>query len=438
MTKAGQEHRGRPHRPEDEVVGVIGLGYVGLPLAVSFARRVRVVGYDSCADRVRELAAGIDRRGEVGREELLSPNLSFSDTIEQLCECTVLVVAVPTPVSDAHVPDLSALEDASRKVAGILRKGTMVVYESTVYPGVTEEVCLPILEGESGLRVGDFDLAYSPERINPGDREHTLENVVKIVSGYDERARRRCAALYSLVVKAGIHEARNIKTAEAAKVIENVQRDLNIALMNELAQIFRRMGLRTSEVLDAAATKWNFHRYHPGLVGGHCIGVDPYYLTHKAMLLGYHPEVILAGRRINDSMARYIGELTIREMNTAGLLPRESRVVLLGFTFKENVGDMRNSKAVDLARFLQDFGCRVLVCEPLVPEAEVAAYGVEPVSLDDLPRAEAVILVNAHRAFDGLTEADLIRRTGAQVVVDIKNRFSEEALQGAGVRYVFL
>ncbi|HIE11762.1 MAG TPA: nucleotide sugar dehydrogenase [Kiritimatiellae bacterium] len=429
----------RPVRPEDEVVGVVGLGYVGLPLAVTFARRVRVYGYDACQDRVSDLSRGFDRRGEIPRVDLLQAGLEFCADIDGLRHCSTLVVAVPTPVSGSNSPDLSALKVASQKVGGILQPGMMVVYESTVYPGVTEEICLPILEDVSGLRLGQFDLAYSPERINPGDRTHTLESVVKIVSGHDGRALERCAALYGLVVKAGIHRARNIKTAEAAKVIENVQRDLNIALMNELACIFSRMGLRTREVLDAAATKWNFHRYHPGLVGGHCIGVDPYYLTHKAMLLGYHPEVILAGRRINDSMAHYVGEMTVRAMNNAGILPRDARVLLLGFSFKEDVGDMRNSKAVDLAEYLRDFGCQIMVCEPLVDAEEVRRiYGVEPVVLEELPQSDAVILVNAHAAFAHIREEDLIHRTGAKVVVDIKNRFSEEMIIQAGAWYVSL
>jgi len=439
MRTADPDKIARPARPEDEVVGVVGLGYVGLPLAVAFARRLRVYGYDASRDRVSELTRGFDRRREIPREDLLQPGLRFCADIGGLRRCSTLIVAVPTPVSGSNTPDLSALKDASEKVGGILRPGMMVVYESTVYPGVTEEICLPILEKVSGLRLGQFDLGYSPERINPGDRTHTLENVTKIVSGHDRKAVDRCAALYELVVKAGIHRARNIKTAEAAKVIENVQRDLNIALMNELARIFARMGLRTREVLDAAATKWNFHRYYPGLVGGHCIGVDPYYLTHKAMLLGYHPEVILAGRRINDSMAQYIGEMTVRAMNNAGILPRGSRVLLLGFTFKEDVGDMRNSKAVDLAEYLQNFGCQIMVCEPLVDADELRrTYQVEPVDLKELPQCDALILVNAHAAFGRIREQDMISRTGAKVVVDIKNRFSEEKIRQAGARYVGL
>ncbi|HDL77719.1 MAG TPA: nucleotide sugar dehydrogenase [Lentisphaerae bacterium] len=429
----------RPQRPEEERVGVVGLGYVGLPLAAAFARHVPVWGYDIREARVQELSRGIDQRGDVTGEDLRQPRLRFTARIGDLAGCTTIIVAVPTPVTAANTPDLSALEAASRQVGSILKPGMMVVYESTVYPGVTEEVCLPILEGASGLRLGQFDLAYSPERINPGDRQHTLENVVKIVSGHDHEALERCARLYGLVVRAGVHRVRDIKTAEAAKVIENVQRDLNIALMNELARIFACMGLRTREVLDAAATKWNFHRYYPGLVGGHCIGVDPYYLTHKAMLLGYHPEVILAGRRINDSMAHYIGEMTVRALNNRGILPREAQVLLLGFTFKENVGDMRNSKAVDLARYLQDFGCRVLVCEPLVDGKVLQeCYGVIPIQVEDLAPADAVVLVNAHDAFAGIVEGELVARTGAKVVVDIKNRFSEEAVRRAGADYVFL
>ncbi|MFH0909514.1 MAG: nucleotide sugar dehydrogenase, partial [bacterium] len=284
---------------KEETIGIVGLGYVGLPLATAFAEKFKVVGFDVKADRVKELKVGKDHTGEVDPAMLKNRNLSFTANPNELRKCTFIIVAVPTPINEAKNPDLTPLDESSKTVGKILKKGMMVVYESTVYPGVTEDYCLPILERESGLKLGQFDLGYSPERVNPGDKKHTVKGIVKVVSGHSRKALERCAAVYSSVIEAGVHKAPNIMTAEAAKVIENVQRDLNIALMNELSKIFARLGLHTSEVLAASATKWNFHRYHPGLVGGHCIGVDPYYLTARALQLGYQPEVILAGRRIN-------------------------------------------------------------------------------------------------------------------------------------------
>jgi UDP-N-acetyl-D-glucosamine/UDP-N-acetyl-D-galactosamine dehydrogenase len=315
----------------------------------------------------------------------------------------------------------------------------MVCYESTVYPGVTEEFCLPILERESGLKLGQFDLGYSPERVNPGDKQHTIRNVVKIVSGHSRRALARAAAVYGAATRAGVHRAPDIKTAEAAKVIENVQRDLNIALMNELSKIFARMGLQTRDVLDAAGTKWNFHRYHPGLVGGHCIGVDPYYLTHRALELGYHPEVILAGRRINDGMGAHVGELAVRELVAAGRLPSQAHVWMLGLTFKENVPDFRNTRAVDVVRYLQGFQARISVWEPMGTPAQIRRH----FGLPTLPPArarhlDAIVLVNAHEAFRGLTLAHLRRKMRTPVLVDVKNFFDRREAERLGFRYVSL
>lgn len=424
---------------EHEVIGVVGLGYVGLPLAAAFAEHFPVIGFDASAARVDALRRGEDRTGEVEATALKNPRLRFTNDPEELRGCSFIIVAVPTPLTRAREPDLTALRLASETVGRLLRPGMMVVYESTVYPGVTEEVCLPILERESGLRLGDFDLGYSPERVNPGDREHTVTRIVKVVSGHSPRALERAAAVYGRVIRAGIHRAPNIKTAEAAKVIENVQRDLNIALMNELSKIFARMGLHTDEVLAAAATKWNFHRYHPGLVGGHCIGVDPYYLTHRALELGYHPEVILAGRRINDSMGFYVGDLVVRELNAAGRLPRDAHVWIMGLTFKENVPDFRNTRAVDVIQHLQSFGARISVWEPLVPAEEVEAqFGFRTLTYQEASELDAVVLINAHRAFQGVTLPVLRAKMRTPVLVDVKNFFSRYEAQQLGFRYVSL
>ena len=315
----------------------------------------------------------------------------------------------------------------------------MVVYESTVYPGVTEDFCLPILERESGLKLGQFDLGYSPERVNPGDKKHTVKGIVKVVSGYSHKALDRCAAVYGSVIEAGIHKAPNIKTAEAAKVIENVQRDLNIALMNELSKIFARLGLNTKEVLDASSTKWNFHRYHPGLVGGHCIGVDPYYLTHRALQLGYHPEVILAGRRINDGMGEYVGELAMRELNAAGKLPRKANIWVLGLTFKENVPDFRNTRAVDVIKYLKNLGAKVSVWEPMVGAEQIRKqFGVNTLTFDKARDIDAVILINAHDAFKAITLKALARKMKTKVLVDVKNFFNRSEARKLGFRYVSL
>ncbi len=423
-----------------EKIGVVGLGYVGLPLAAAFAGHFEVIGFDVQEERVQRLQAGHDDNEEVGDGDLKHPNLSFTSRMEDLKSCTFLVVAVPSPISTSREPDLSFLENASELVGRILRKGMLVVFESTVYPGVTEDICLPILERESGLKLGDFDLGYSPERVNPGDKEHPVSAIVKVVSGHDSAALERMAGVYGKIITAGIHRAPNIKTAEAAKVIENVQRDLNIALMNELSKIFNKLGLNTREVLDAAATKWNFHRYHPGLVGGHCIGVDPYYLTHRALELGYHPEVILAGRRINDNMGLYAGELLIREMNNAGRLPKNSNVWVLGLTFKENVPDLRNTRAIDVVRYLQGFGVNVTVWEPLIdPETIRAGYGLETHTLDEVADMDAVVLINAHDEFRPIVTLEALQsRMRTPVILDIKNFFDRDRARELGFHYCSL
>jgi UDP-N-acetyl-D-galactosamine dehydrogenase len=423
----------------NESIGIVGLGYVGLPLAAAFAERCRVIGYDLKQNRIDALRAGHDDTGEVGARELRNKNLAFTTDANKLAECTFIVVAVPTPVNDAKEPDFEPLISSSTTVGKILKRGMMVVYESTVYPGVTEEICLPILERESGLKLGDFDLGYSPERVNPGDKEHTVHTIKKIVSGHDAKSLARCAKVYGSIVKAGIHPAANIKTAEAAKVIENVQRDLNIALMNELSKIFERVGIRTTDVLEAAGTKWNFHKYHPGLVGGHCIGVDPYYLTHLALKLGYHPEVILAGRRINDSMGLHVGDLVVREMNRAGRALKDANIWVLGMTFKENVPDFRNTRAVDVVAHLKSFGAKVTTWEPMgTPEQIEKYFGLAMTMPKDARNLDAVVLINAHEPFRKLTLSALRKKMRTPVLVDVKNFFNRDEAERAGFRYASL
>ncbi len=423
----------------NEKIGVVGLGYVGMPLAAAFSAHFPVVGFDAKESRIRELQSGRDHTGEVSAEALRHPNLSFTADPRDLADCTFIVVAVPTPVTQSKDPDLTPLERASETVGAILRPGMLVAYESTVYPGVTEEICLPILEAKSGLKLGEFDLAYSPERVNPGDKQHTIEQIVKIVSGHDQKSCARAAAVYGAIIKAGIHQAPTIKTAEAAKVIENVQRDLNIALMNELSKIFQIMGLRTRDVLEAAGTKWNFHKYHPGLVGGHCIGVDPYYLTHRAVQLGYLPEVILSGRRINDSMGAHVGDLAIRALNRAGVLPRDARVWIMGMTFKEDVPDFRNTRAVDVVQFVRSYGAHVAVWEPMVePEQIQREFGLETLSWEQVREIDAVILINAHKAFREVGLPALAQRMRTRILVDVKSHFDRDEARELGFDYISL
>ena len=424
---------------KNEIIGLVGLGYVGLPLAMAFAEHFKVIGFDVKTERVKELKSGRDHTGEVEPRLLRNRNLTFTTNPNDLRKCTFVIVAVPTPINEAKDPDLTPLADSSTTVGRILKKGMMVVYESTVYPGVTEDFCLPILERESGLKLGQIDLGYSPERVNPGDKKHAVKGIVKVVSGHNGKALDRCAAVYGSVIEAGIHKAPNIMTAEAAKVIENVQRDLNIALMNELSKIFARLGLRTKEVLDASSTKWNFHRYHPGLVGGHCIGVDPYYLTHRALELGYHPEVILAGRRINDGMGTYVGELTVRELNAAGVLPRKANIWILGLTFKENVPDFRNTRAVDVIRYLKELGARITVWEPMVSARQIKQqFGMDTVTFDKARNLDAVVLINAHDAFKGITLRKLRTKMRTKVLIDVKDFFDRKEAKKLGFRYLSL
>jgi UDP-N-acetyl-D-glucosamine/UDP-N-acetyl-D-galactosamine dehydrogenase len=418
-------------------LAVVGLGYVGLPVAVAFGRRHRTLGFDINAVRVAELRAGHDRTGEVGGPELAQADVRYTDQIEALREADFFIVAVPTPVDNANKPDLSPLLSASRSVGQVLKRGDIVVYESTVYPGATEDDCVPVLEAVSGLKHGvDFFCGYSPERINPGDREHTFTTIRKIVSGCDAATLDTVAEVYASVVTAGVHRAASIKVAEAAKVIENTQRDLNIALMNELSVLFARMGLDTAEVLAAAGSKWNFLPFRPGLVGGHCIGVDPYYLTYKAEQLGYIPQVILAGRRINDNMGRYVARNTIKMMLQRGLDVPRCRVGVLGITFKENCPDIRNSKVVDLVNELRDHGTTVVVADPQADADEVACEcGIRLATLADEAPFDALVVAVAHREYRTLTVPQLraLVRGPQPVIADVKSLYPRDELAAAGV-----
>ncbi|WP_303238287.1 nucleotide sugar dehydrogenase [uncultured Bilophila sp.] len=430
-------------RQGESAVAVVGLGYVGLPLAVAFARHFKVIGFDLNDRRVRELASGLDRTGEVTSEALKGCSARFTSDPAALREARAVIVAVPTPIDEHRNPDLSPVEGASRTVGRNLSEGTVVVYESTVYPGVTEEICLPILEAESGLRCGiGFTMGYSPERINPGDKVHTLETIKKIVSGSDASTLDLLAELYGTVVKAGIHRAPSIKVAEAAKVIENTQRDLNIALMNELSIIFDRLGIDTLDVLEAAGTKWNFLPFRPGLVGGHCIGVDPYYLTFKAEELGCHPQVILAGRRINDEMGKHVAETCVKLLIRQGRLVNAARVGVLGFTFKENVPDLRNTRVIDVIRELREYGVEVLVHDPLADADEVRReYGLSFASLEALTELDALIVTVPHRAYaeQGVLALPALHARFADpdkaLLLDVKGHFSPAAVDAEGMAY---
>src|SRR5471032_1962884 len=421
----------------NEVVAVVGLGYVGLPLSVEFGKKFETIGYDLSETKIESYRKFRDPTGEVSGEDLkAATGLTVSTDPSHLSRADFIIVAVPTPVDEAHIPDFSPLVASSTTVARQMKKGAIVVYESTVYPGATEEVCIPLLEQHSGMRwKRDFHVGYSPERVNPGDKERTITRILKVVSGDDGPTLDKVADLYASVVVAGVHRASSIKVAEAAKVIENTQRDLNIALMNELALIFDRIGIDTLEVLQAAGTKWNFLPFRPGLVGGHCIGVDPYYLTHKAEMLGYHPHVILAGRRINDGMAKFVAEKTVKEMVRAGFKLKGSCVNVFGLTFKENCPDLRNSKVGDMIHELASYGLQVHVHDPVADAEEAyAEYGIRLASWDQLPRAEAVISAVSHQALI----ARPLQHYREKVVdggcfIDIKSQFDPQALRAAGL-----
>jgi UDP-N-acetyl-D-galactosamine dehydrogenase len=421
-----------------EVIAVVGLGYVGLPLAVAFGKLMPTIGYDLSLQKIEKYRQHIDPSGTVIDSDMrAAAHLTFTTDPNELARADFIIIAVPTPIDAARKPDFAPLIDASESIGAHLKPGATVIYESTVYPGATEEVCIPVLERVSGLKwQRDFHIGYSPERINPGDQQHTLANTVKVVAADSPDTLERVAALYEKVVAAGVHRVSSLKVAEAAKVIENTQRDLNIALMNELAVIFNMLGLDTLEVLEAAGTKWNFLPFRPGLVGGHCIGVDPYYLTYKAEMLGYHPEVILAGRRINDSMGKFIAEQTVKQMIQAGSHNKGAKVNVLGITFKENVPDLRNSKAWDLIAELRAYGIEVFVHDPVADvDAARQEYGIELVAWDALPQADALIVAVAHEPFVSkplLAYADTVKLGGC--FIDVKARFDSDKLSATGLK----
>ncbi|MBR3683885.1 MAG: nucleotide sugar dehydrogenase [Lachnospiraceae bacterium] len=425
----------------EEKLSLVGLGYVGMPIAVAFSKKVKVVGFDLNEKKIGLYKQGIDPTKEVGNEAIKACTVDFTCDEAKLREAKFHIVAVPTPVNPDHTPDLSPVEGASTILGRNLVKGSIVVFESTVYPGVTEEVCVPILERESGLKCGvDFKVGYSPERINPGDKVHRLETIVKIVSGMDEETLDTVAKVYELVVDAGVHRAESIKVAEAAKVIENSQRDINIAFMNELSIIFNKMGIDTKAVLEAAGTKWNFLKFFPGLVGGHCIGVDPYYLTYKAEQIGYHSQIILSGRRINDDMGRYVAESLVKNLIKAGNSVADARVGILGFTFKENCPDTRNTKIIDIVNELREYGIEPMIADPTADRDEAKhEYDIEFVDMSEMKDMDAVVLAVAHDEFSSLTEPDIGAMfnpaNDKKVFLDIKGMKSRKEFEEKGYLY---
>jgi len=417
-------------------IAVLGLGYVGLPLVIEFGKKIPTIGFDLSKHKVEMCLKGRDPSFELSDDEMHSAKFaSYTDDPSELAQADFIIVAVPTPVDEANIPDFRPLIRASTSIGRHIKRGAVVIYESTVYPGATEEVCIPVLERESGMKwKQDFFVGYSPERINPGDKEHTLRKIIKIVSGDTPETLDRIANLYEQIVEPGVHRAASIKAAEAAKVIENTQRDINIALMNELALIFDKLGIDTTDVLEAAGTKWNFLKFKPGLVGGHCIGVDPYYLTHKAEMIGYHPQVILAGRRINDGMGKFIAETTVKQMIASGLVIKGAKVNVLGLTFKENCADLRNSKVIDIIRELESYGIDVSVTDPYADEDEaMQEYGVRLLRWQELPKASAIVAAVAHQKYQELSLDEISDKLDLDgVFVDVKAGFSKTALQNLG------
>lgn len=423
----------------EEKLSLVGLGYVGMPIAVAFAKKIDVIGFDLNEKKIELYKSGIDPTREVGDDAIKATKVEFTADETKLREAKFHIVAVPTPVNDDHTPDLTPVEGASRILGRNLTKGSIVVFESTVYPGVTEDVCVPILEKESGLKCGvDFKIGYSPERINPGDKVHRLETITKIVSGMDEETLDVVANVYELVVEAGVHRAESIKVAEAAKVIENSQRDINIAFMNELSIIFNKMGIDTQSVLKAAGTKWNFLKFYPGLVGGHCIGVDPYYLTYKAEMLGYHSQIILSGRRINDDMGKYVAENVVKKLIADDKAVRNARVAILGFTFKENCPDTRNTKIIDIVNELREYGIEPMIADPTADAEEAKKlYGVKFVDMSEIKNVDAVVLAVAHTEFKSLTmdQINSLYGEGKKIMIDVKGLLNRKEYEEAGYSY---
>ena len=424
---------------KEEKLSLVGLGYVGMPIAVAFARKIDVVGFDLNEKKIELYKSGVDPTNEVGDEAIKTTTVDFTADETKLREAKFHIVAVPTPVNDDHTPDLTPVEGASEILGRNLTKGSVVVFESTVYPGVTEDVCVPILERESGLKCGvDFKIGYSPERINPGDKVHRLETIRKIVSGMDEESLDIIAKVYELVVEAGVHRAESIKVAEAAKVIENSQRDINIAFMNELSIIFNKMGIDTKAVLEAAGTKWNFLKFYPGLVGGHCIGVDPYYLTYKAEMMGYHSQIILSGRRINDDMGKYVAENVVKKLIAADKAVKSAKVAILGFTFKENCPDTRNTKIIDIVNELKEYGITPVIADPTADANEAKwLYGIEFEDINNIKNMDAVVLAVAHDCFKELSMNEIANfyGTGKKIMIDIKGLLNRKEYENAGYVY---
>ena len=424
---------------KEEKLSLVGLGYVGMPIAVAFAKKIDVVGFDLNAKKIELYKNGIDPTNEVGDEAIKATAVDFTADETKLREARFHIVAVPTPVNEDHTPDLTPVEGASEILGRNLTKGSVVVFESTVYPGVTEDVCIPILERESGLKCGaDFKIGYSPERINPGDKVHRLETIKKIVSGMDEESLDVIAKVYELVVEAGVHRAESIKVAEAAKVIENSQRDINIAFMNELSIIFNKMGIDTKSVLEAAGTKWNFLKFYPGLVGGHCIGVDPYYLTYKAEMMGYHSQIILSGRRINDDMGKYVAENVVKKLIAADKPVKSAKVAILGFTFKENCPDTRNTKIIDIVNELKEYGITPVIADSAADADEAKwLYGIEFVDMNTIKNMDAVVLAVAHDCFKELSMDDIanLYGEGKKIMIDIKGLLDRKEFEAAGYAY---
>ena len=426
----------------EEKLSLVGLGYVGMPIAVAFARKIKVIGYDLNAEKIKLYQSGIDPTNEVGDDVIRQTEVEFTADETKLREAKFHIVAVPTPVNDDHTPDLTPVEGASRILGRNLTKGSVVVFESTVYPGVTEEVCVPILEKESGLVCGkDFKIGYSPERINPGDKVHRLETITKIVSGMDEETLDTVAKVYELVVEAGVYRAESIQVAEAAKVIENSQRDINIAFMNELAMVFDRMGIDTNEVVDGMNTKWNALGFRPGLVGGHCIGVDPYYFTYEAEKLGYHSQIILNGRIVNDSMGAYVADAAVKKMIASGQAPKNSKVVIFGLTFKENCPDTRNSKVEDIIKQLHTYGIEPVVVDPWADKKDaMKEYGIELKTLDDARDADCIIVAVGHNEFKEMSLDDIKSYfknvdDSQKVLLDVKGLYTVKDLNDSGMNY---
>jgi len=425
-----------------EKIAVIGLGYVGMPIAVAFAKKVDVIGFDLNKKKIELYKSGVDPTNEVGNEEIKKTTVEFTDDETKLKEAKFHIVAVPTPINSDKTPDLSPVEGASRIVGRNLTKGSIVVYESTVYPGVTEDICIPILEKESGLKCGvDFKIGYSPERINPGDKVHRLENIIKIVSGMDEESLDEIAKVYELVIEVGVHRAGSIKVAEAAKVVENSQRDINIAFMNELAMVFDRMGIDTKEVVEAMNTKWNALGFTPGLVGGHCIGVDPYYFVYEAEKLGYHSQIILSGRKINDGMGKFVADAIIKKLILANKVVRQAKVVILGVTFKENTPDTRNSKVVDIIDALKEYGIDPIVVDPEADADEAKhEYGIDLIDIKEINDADCLVLAVAHDIFKQMSWEDIDNLYGdfeshEKILIDVKSILDRNEIEENGYSY---